>query len=88
MIKISYDYNSNILNVNQKVVKFIQKNLNFMKEKNMVKVVKKNNKKCYKLNIERILLVTIGLDFKNFEEKREQKYIFIKELIKNHKKFD
>ena len=88
MIKICYDYNSNFLNVNQKVVKFIQKNLNFMKEKNMVKVVKKNNKKCYKLNIEGILLVTIGLDFKNFEEKREQKYIFIKELIKNHKKFD
>lgn len=44
MMKISYDYNSNILNVNQKVVKFIQKNLNFMREKNMVKVVKKMTK--------------------------------------------
>lgn len=44
MMKISYDYNLNILNVNQKVVKFIQKNLNFMREKNMVKVVKKMTK--------------------------------------------
>ena len=43
-MKISYDYNLNILNVNQKVVKFIQKNLNFMREKNMVKVVKKMTK--------------------------------------------
>lgn len=85
MMKIGlYDYNSNILKVGQKVDKFLLKNFKFMKEKNMIEKIKRNGQKYYDLNIEGIIFVTLGLDFKNFKEIREEKYMFIKEFIKNN----
>ena len=67
---------------------FIYRNLDFMKEKNMltVKINKDNGEKYFLLNLEGLLFVAFGWDLSTSDERNELRYMLVKEFIENNSK--
>lgn len=70
------------------VESFIYRNLDFMKEKNMVavKINKDNDEKYFLLNLEGLLFVAFGWDLSTSDERNELRYMLVKEFIENNSK--
>lgn len=70
------------------VESFIYKNLDFMKEKNMVavKINEDNGEKYFLLNLEGLLFVAFGWDLSTSDERNELRYMMVKEFIENNSK--
>lgn len=70
------------------VESFIYRNLDFMKEKNMVavKINEDNGEKYFLLNLEGLLFVAFGWDLSTSDERNELRYMLVKEFIKNNSK--
>ena len=68
------------------VESFIYRNLDFMKEKNMVttKINKDNGEKNFLLNLEGLLFVTFGWDLSTSDKRNELRYMLVKEFIENN----
>ena len=70
------------------VESFIYRNLDFMKEKNMVavKINEDNGEKYFLLNLEGLLFVAFGWDLSTSDERNELRYMMVKEFIENNSK--
>lgn len=69
------------------VESFINRNLDFMKEKNMVKIHKNDSEEYYfLLNREGLIYCAIGWDLTEIDEINELRYMMVKEFINNNLK--
>ena len=68
------------------VESFIYRNLNFLKEKNMVKIHKNDNEEYFLLNREGLIYCAIGWDLTEIDEINELRYMMVKEFIENNSK--
>ena len=68
------------------VESFINRNLDFMKEKNMVtiKINEDSGEKYFLLNLEGLLFSAIGWDLSKSNKRNELRYMFVKDFIKNN----
>ena len=68
------------------VESFIYRNLNVLKEKNMVKIHKNDNEEYFLLNREGLIYCAIGWDLTEIDEINELRYMMVKEFIENNSK--
>lgn len=70
------------------VESFIYRNLDFMKEKNMVavKINEDNGEKYFLLNLEGLLFAAFGWDLSTSDKRNELRYMLVKEFIENNSK--
>lgn len=68
------------------VESFIYRNLDFLKEKNMVKIHKNDSEEYFLLNREGLIYCAIGWDLTEIDEINELRYMMVKEFINNNLK--